>query len=108
MIFIMQLLILRSTVKRIQRLSGIGNFRCETLALLFQEGKIALKYDYAESFSDGLAACRMNRKWGFVDKTGKVIIAFQYDLAGDFREGQAVVTLEGRDFFIDKLGKEVK
>ncbi len=108
MIFIMQPLIWRSSIKRIQRLSGIGNFRCETLALLFQEGRTALTYDFAESFSEGLAACRMNRKWGFVDKTGKVVIEFQYDRAGDFREGQATVTLEGRDFFIDKLGNEAK
>ena len=38
----------------------------------FEKGDF--KYDYAQSFCEGLAIVGLNNKWGFIDKTGKVII----------------------------------
>jgi len=35
---------------------------------------IPCTYDYAESFSDGLAKVTINGKANFIDKTGKVVI----------------------------------
>lgn len=32
---------------------------------------IAPKYDDAISFQDGLAPVKLNRRWGYIDKTGK-------------------------------------
>jgi hypothetical protein len=48
---------------------------------------------YGHSFHDGLAAIRIRDKWGFMDKTGRLVIAPQFIEAGDFSEGLAAVEL---------------
>jgi hypothetical protein len=48
-----------------------------------------------------------NKKWGFVDETGKLIISYKYDLVDGFVEGLAAVSLNGKWGFIDKSGNEV-
>lgn len=68
---------------------------------------IPCKYEGAESFSEGLAAVRLNGKWGFIDKEGKVVVPCKYDGAGSFSEGLAAVMLNDKWGFIDKTGKEV-
>jgi hypothetical protein len=69
---------------------------------------ISLKYDSIESFSEGLAAVRLNGRAGFIDKTGREIISLtKYDWADSFSEGLAGVRLNGKWGFIDKTGKEV-
>ena len=68
---------------------------------------IDLKYDDVLSFSEGLCAVKSGEKWGFIDKTGKEVIAFKYDNAYSFSEGLAPVCLNGKWGWIDKAGKEV-
>lgn len=46
-------------------------------------------------------------KWGFVNATGKVVIAPKYDLAINFYEGLAAVQLNGKWGYIDKTGKVI-
>lgn len=60
-------------------------------------------------FSEGLIATsdENDKKWGYRDKTGKVIIPYQYDSAGDFGSGLAPVVIDGETGFIDKTGKIV-
>jgi glucan-binding YG repeat protein len=66
----------------------------------------------------GLAAVKFdNDKWGYVDKTGKVVINPQFDLASSFEEGLAAVNtgyamgnanyprLNGKWGYLDKTGK---
>ncbi len=63
------------------------------------------------TFSDGLAGFKeVNKegevKWGFVDKTGKVIINTQFASIGTFVNGKCPVSnKEGKWGFIDKQGK---
>lgn len=52
---------------------------------------IAPKYEDARSFSEDLAAVKYGGKWGYIDKSGKVVIDFQYDEAYSFSEGKALV-----------------
>jgi len=70
-----------------------------------------LEYDYVSVFSEGLATVRIgnheNGKWGFVDKTGKVVIKIKYDFVEDFERGLAKVKLNGKYGFIDKRGKKI-
>jgi hypothetical protein len=47
-----------------------------------------------------LAGVLLNRKWGFIDKTGKEIVTPKYDKAWNFQEGLAWVELNGKDFYI--------
>ena len=48
-----------------------------------------------------------NDKYGFIDKTGKVVIPLIYEFAGDFHEGLACVKNkgDGKCGFLDKTGK---
>jgi hypothetical protein len=50
---------------------------------------------------------QQDKKWGYIDKTGKLIIPFKFDHAGDFSEGLAAVKLAGKYGYIDQTGKVV-
>ncbi|EAK1349894.1 WG repeat-containing protein, partial [Campylobacter coli] len=49
----------------------------------------------------------LNGKWGFIDKSGKIVIEPKFDGVGNFSEGLAGVELNGKWGFIDKSGKIV-
>lgn len=57
------------------------------------------------NFSQGLCAVRIGDKWGYIDKTGTVVIPAQYDSAGVFSEGLACVRKGKKVGYIDKSGK---
>ncbi len=64
-------------------------------------------YDDMMCLHDGLAVVNKDGKWGFIDKTGKVVIPLQYDYASNFSEGLALVKKDGKSGFVDKTGKAV-
>ncbi len=72
---------------------------------------LSLKYNYAYSFSEGLARVVFNGKWGFINKAGKEIIPLKYDGIYSFSEGLAVVRqgdfMDDKYGFIDKAGREI-
>ena len=49
---------------------------------------------------------KQHGKWGFVDKTGQVVIPLQYDFADSFNEGLAVVKKDGEWLTINKQGQQ--
>jgi hypothetical protein len=49
---------------------------------------IEFRFDRAQSFSDGLAAVRMNGKYGFIDNLGEIIIDCKY--SNDFRRSKFI------------------
>ena len=49
----------------------------------------------------------MAKKYGFIDKNGKVVIEPQFDSASNFSEGFACVKKDDKWGFIDKSGKMV-
>jgi hypothetical protein len=61
----------------------------------------------ARSFSEGLAAVRIGRKWGYIDHTGKLVIPARFDDAKRFHGRYAVVSDRGRWSWIDKTGRIV-
>ena len=75
-----------------------------------KEGKevTSLKYDYAWSFSEGLAAVKLNDKFGFINKAGKEVIPLKYDHAYRFENGNAKVILNGKEFYINTKGERVE
>jgi hypothetical protein len=59
---------------------------------------------YAESYK---FVTRPPLKYGYVDKTGKVVIKPQFDKAGDFKESFAPACINKKCGYIDKTGKFV-
>ena len=49
----------------------------------------------------------MAKKYGFIDKSGKMVIELQFDWVSDFSEGLAKVEKDGKYYFLDKNGKVV-
>ena len=91
--------------------NGYGG--CTKNVFINKEGKeviptrIVDKY-FPEPFSEGLAKVYSNQKCGFMDKTGKVVIACQYDGSDKaFSEGLALVHKDGCYRYIDHSGKTV-
>ena len=46
-------------------------------------------------------------KWGYIDRTGNVIIAPQFQQASEFSEGVAAVNIDGKWGYIDQKGQIV-
>jgi hypothetical protein len=66
-------------------------------------------FEEAWLFNEGLAGVRINGKWGFIDRRGKLVIPAKFDAADSFCGGLAVVAVKKGDKlkfgFIDKTGK---
>jgi len=65
-------------------------------------------WDIVSSYSEGLAAVKKNKMWGYIDSDKILKIPLIYDEAGDFKEGKAIVKLNGTRLEIHKNGEEVK
>lgn len=68
------------------------------------------KYDRAQFFKRGLAAVMLDKKWGYIDRDGRVLIPLQFMVAYPFNEKDlAVVRLEeGSFWFVDRSGKKIR
>ena len=79
--------------KRMYRVAGLLLALCLLLggqALAAPAGAVVWGY------SEGLAQCELNGKWGFVDTQKKVVIPLQYDSVVSFSLGVAAVNLDGK------------
>jgi len=61
-------------------------------------------YEVKYAFSDGYARVIQDGRWGFIDKTGKLVIPAQFDKAEDFSNGLAPVLKDGSWGYINKNG----
>ena len=61
-------------------------------------------------FQEGLGCVQFNQGWGFIDRTGKVVIPAQYDDAWPFTDkGRAAVYIRQKGWgLIDTNGKSVE
>ena len=65
---------------------------------------ISPKFDWGESFSEGLGCVSLNKKAGFIDTKGNVAIDFRFDSCHSFSEGLAAVMIGDKWGYIDKSG----
>ena len=97
----------------------------EGVVVLTEDDRKENKYEVFEAqlvlgsdrdFHEGLVAVANARKsrcfyesyWGFIDKTGKIVVPTIYKKVGDFSEGLALVVNKNKKYgFIDKTGKVV-
>ena len=63
------------------------------------------QFDGIGDFSEGIAQVQKDRKWGFIDKTGKVIVVPQFDEVEDFQNGSAIVHRFSEPFRINTRGQ---
>lgn len=69
---------------------------------------IAPQFDWAEPFSEGLAAVEVGGKRGFIDRAGTLVIPASFREAHSFAGGLALVYREtGKPLFIDHAGQVV-
>ncbi|MDE7414248.1 MAG: WG repeat-containing protein [Muribaculaceae bacterium] len=62
-------------------------------------------YNKLENFSEGLASIMIGGKYGFIDKSGKLVIPAKYSVLDSFSEDLARVEIGGKWGFVDKSGK---
>ncbi|WP_312824059.1 WG repeat-containing protein [Epilithonimonas sp.] len=76
--------------------------------ITYKNLKLEGDFDAVSVFSEGLAPIKKNRKWGFINEKGKIVIPIQYDVVDCFRpSGLCAVSKNGKSGFIDKSGKEI-
>nr|MBA3352760.1 WG repeat-containing protein [Blastocatellia bacterium] len=64
-------------------------------------------YDEMFHFYEGLASVKKDGKYGFIDTSGKLVIAPAFDKAGVFSRGLAAVIMDGNVGYINKKGELV-
>jgi hypothetical protein len=64
-------------------------------------------YDDVGVFADGLAPVKQNNLWGFVDKTGKLLVPCRYKEVHNFSDGKAAVKRDKYWGYINTTGKEL-
>lgn len=57
-------------------------------------------------FEGGLAPVEVDKKWGYIDKSGKLVIPAKYDEVTEFRDGYASAALGEYWYVIDQSGNE--
>lgn len=75
-----------------------------------RQGNVLIPFVYEQcfgKFDNGLCGIRQNGKWGFIDSTGKEIIAPQYEEVRRFQSEITGVKKDGKFGFINRQGKLV-
>src|SRR6201988_765828 len=78
-------------------------FKIQLVSLIF----IGLFCQFSAKSQEALYPFADKGKYGYINKTGKVIIPAQFEFADKFYEGLAVVKQGGKRGFIDPAGKMV-
>lgn len=85
--------------------------------LIDKTGKEINKFEYTSigdpfyttdiEFYDGLIPAEKNKKWGYLNTKGELVIPNKYDSVSSFVNGKAIVKIGKTYAFIDKTGKEI-
>lgn len=82
------------------------------MGLMDVDGKVIVEPKYYPiiewailMFTEPIAPVGLDKKYGFIDKNGAVVVDFTYDWVHQFREGLAVVCKDGLYGFLDNTGQ---
>jgi len=80
--------------------------RASERSLILEPGvAVGLFSTASPGFREGLAVFEKERKQGYIDKTGKVVVVAQFDYASEFQGGRALVSADKKWGFIDASGR---
>ncbi|HET8725240.1 MAG TPA: WG repeat-containing protein [Anaeromyxobacteraceae bacterium] len=93
-----------------------GGVACVNLAMGMGRQRVGLRkidgtaipgeWEGCGNMSEGLVAVRLDGRWGYIDASGRAVIALRFEQAGDFSGGLAPVTVEGgRCGYVDRTGR---
>ena len=88
----------------------VASLTHNTFRLINTNGEVILDledYDMVGAISEGLIPVTKNKKIGFIDLKGNVVIDFLYDNSSNFSDGLAYVVKNGKEKFINKKGKVI-
>jgi len=71
------------------------------------ETVLPFRFEVAQPFSEELAAVRVDGKFGYIDRRGKLVIPPRFTAAAEFRNGFAEVRLSAASGVIDRVGRLV-
>ncbi|NET62229.1 MAG: WG repeat-containing protein [Symploca sp. SIO2E6] len=82
--------------------------RGDRLATIDTAGQLVSRmFDNFNSFYQGLAAVEIGSKWGYINKTGQVVIQPQFDDVDNFSQWLAAVEIDSKWGYIDTTGQVV-
>lgn len=84
-----------------------GNFNKKHAQTIFWKRRLRFDLNSDPSIACGLAPIKVKDKYGYIDKTGAIVIAPVYDFAFSFSDGRAAVLKGGKIAFIDENGKQI-
>lgn len=69
---------------------------------------VSTPYEHIKTFHEGMAAVNVaDKKLGFIDANGELVIPANYESSNGFSEGIAKVTKNGNEGYINKSGNEI-
>jgi hypothetical protein len=118
---IMKILVMnRITILLFSLILSVSNINAQVKGVEGKNGKWSLVNDSGEmigstayemmgngdgTFSEGLLSVTLNKKSGYIDTTGKVVIPLKYDGCDKFNSGTATVWIGDFCGLVDKTGK---
>jgi len=92
-------------------MSLINNKGIDNFGFINKNGELVYEQEEGDKiprhFSEGLAQIEKNGKWGYIDKTGKVVIKPQFEYAAQFSEGLAKIKTKEGWSYIDNTGSVI-
>lgn len=80
---------------------------CGYVERVSEEGRLPKRFEVAKPFSDGMAAVRIDGRYGYIDTSGRIVIEPRYEAAGPFTGNYAEVRVDGLSGAIDRSGRLV-
>ena len=68
---------------------------------------IAIKWNASIYFREGMAAVKLQDKWGFINKKGDIAVPIEWVNASSLKDGEALVEKNWREFYLKKDGDKI-